>query len=158
MNRLPPELPDTPCGGYEKATERALHAVAKSIELAVDLRMSLDELTRSANPPIAPHRRGFDLAAWKTLAAYLIEERRLTEFLLGPNVDRSRGGGWRYHYTDDVCLDCFTPADRRWRFTNETVRVQLCDRAERINKRLTHFSWKLTESDPRSDTGRCQGF
>jgi hypothetical protein len=152
VNKLIPESPAEPCGGYSKPKDPAILAVAKSIELATDLRITVDEMTKSGPPPIAPHRPGFDPMAWRVLVAYLIEERRLTEFLLGPGVYKDKGVA-RYQHADDICLDCFASADQRWRFIDEKVRTELHNRATRINKRLAHFSWTLTENDPRSDSG-----
>jgi hypothetical protein len=153
MNKLPPKFPKDPCGGVERSQHDALIVVAKSIELASSLRLNVHGLTKTGRPPIAPHRPGFYQPAWKVLVAYLIEERRLTEFLLGPVVYKSNTGEWTYRHPDDICLDCFTPPSRRWRFTDQPERTDLWQRADRINSRLTHFSWTLTKPDTRSDSG-----
>jgi hypothetical protein len=154
MKEKPPGVPKELCGGAKRDQHGALIVVAKSIELASNLRLTLEGLTKTGRPPIAPHRPGFDQRSWKVLAAYLIEERRLTEFLLGPELKPQHNSGeLKYLHPDDICLDCFTPPSRRWRFTDMPKRRRLLWRARRINSRLTHFSWTLTEPDTRSDSG-----
>jgi hypothetical protein len=152
-----PELPGKVCAGSDKRMSERIEAIAvvgMSIELATSLKAGIEALSGAGRPPVAPHRPGFDPDAWRTLAAYLIEERRLIEFLLGPSVVGNQEGNLRYRNPDDICVDCFRPDDgRHWRFRDDEVRTELQDRAGRINKRLTHFSWTLTRPDTRLDAG-----
>lgn len=104
------EPPGKPCAGSDKSlSERieAIAAVGKSVELATSLKEGIEALSGVGRPPVAPHRPGFDLDAWRTLAAYLIEERRLIEFLLGPSVVGNQGSNLRYRNPDDHLPLCF---------------------------------------------------
>ena len=155
--KVKPGPPNNPCAGYGKSPSEltaAISIVGKSVELAASLKERIEALSAIGRPPIAPHRPGFDLDAWRILVAYLIEERRLIEFLLGPTLVGKQGHDLIYKYSDDICLDCFRPGDgQHWRFSDDEVRTVLNHRAGRINKRLTHFSWTLTQPDTRLDAG-----
>lgn len=154
---ISPGFPDKPCGGEKKKPlqlENALEAVGKGARLAAKLKTDIDGLQERGRPPVAPHRPEFDEEAWKSLATYLIEERRLIGFLLGPAVRANQDGTLRYIYPTDICLDCFATLDgKHWRFPDDGTRKTLHARAGRINVRLAHFSWTLTKPDPRLDAG-----
>jgi hypothetical protein len=137
--------PDRPCEGASSSElKRALEVVAKSLELALALKAGLHRLREGGRPPVAPDRPAFDPESWRVLVAYLVEERRLIEFLVGPG----------HSYPDNICVDCFrSPDGETWPFPDNEVRTQLRGRAKRINKRLTHFSWTMTKRDSRLDAG-----
>jgi hypothetical protein len=144
--------PEAVCAGFDNPVDKklaALEVVGSSARLAAQLRSDVTRLPQVGLPPIAPHRAGFQAVPWKILAAYLVEERRLIEFITGPKVNPETGN---YQFRNDICVDCFAPKGQRWRLDDDVYK-ELVKRAGRINQRLTHFSWRLTGPDDRTDKG-----
>lgn len=126
--------------------------IGSSLHLAIESAIRLQRMTQRGRHPVAPHKPGFDQDAWSLLQMMLIEERRLIEFVRGPATIK-RNGQIVVSNPDDICKNCFaTSHGTRWSAAPAAM-TTLMGRLSRINKRVTHFSWTLTESDLRVDTG-----
>jgi hypothetical protein len=130
--------------------------------VALKSALHLRSLADAHRPPVAPHVVHFDIGAWSTLQVMLVEERRLIEFLTGPRT-QVRKGQCFVRDKDDICLNCFSSTpENAWAMhpdpTNPADPYSVLRwRAERINKRVAHFSWVLLDdSDSRTVSGIWQ--
>lgn len=145
--------PDVPCGlRYPEELSMAGRVIGASLLLAVESAVRLERMKERGRFPVAPHKSGFDQDAWSFLQMMLIEERRLIEFIRGP-ATTLRDGKIILTNPDDICKNCFAAnLTTRWSAAPEAMST-LIGRLKRINKRVTHFSWTLTEPDLRVDLG-----
>lgn len=126
--------------------------IGSSLHLAIESALRLERMKHSGRYPVAPHKPGFDQDAWSLLQMMLVEERRLIEFIRGPATIMSKGK-ILVSNPDDICKNCFAPSvETRWSAAPAAMTI-LSSRLSRINKRVTHFSWTLTQSDMRVDFG-----
>ncbi len=134
----------------------AAEVLGASLVLAVQSALKVESSRASGFPPTAPHLPGFDREVWAALLTMLSEERRLVEFIAGPITRRGAAGSVVPSRPDDVCIMCFaTDVHDRWDLDGP-LRMRLRDRASRINKRISHFAWVLTEPDARTEQGTWQ--
>jgi len=130
----------------------AAAVLVASLDVAVDSALRLDALRHVGIAPVAPHVTNYDRETWSLLHTMLVEERRLMEFLLGPRTDKTG----LHRQPDDICVTCFSKSpEGMWRLPQQHQKI-FRERMTRINKRLAHFAWVLTEDDPRTVVGTWQ--
>jgi hypothetical protein len=149
--------PTETCPARSDAELAAAAAIlGASLVLAVQSALKVESSRASGLPPTAPHLPGFDREVWAALQTMLSEERRLIEFIVGPKTRNGAAGSVVTSNPDDICIMCFaTDAGDRWDL-DAPLRTRLRSRASRINKRISHFAWVLTEPDARTERGTWQ--